>query len=68
MNVRVEAVVMTAQAVINESRITVEHTQNVHIPAPVVSRFHPTHVLSVGGTSISSITPETFLRREKAIA
>lgn len=66
MDVRVEAVSMLAGASINEVQTTVEAF--VIIVAPVVSRFYSSPVLSVGGTSISSIQPETLLRREKAIA
>lgn len=66
MDVRVEAVSMLAGASINEVQTTVEAF--VTIVAPVVSRFYSSPVISIGGTSISSIQPETLLRREKAIA
>jgi hypothetical protein len=58
MDVRVGAVVMTAGAVMNESKITVELISGVVISAPVISRFSLTPVISVGGNSISSINPE----------
>lgn len=68
MDVRVGAVAMTAGAVINESRTTVEVVSNTVICAPVVSRFYSTPVISVGGKSISSINPEFFKGGIKATA
>jgi hypothetical protein len=58
MDVRVGAVVMTAGAVMNESKTTVMVVSDIVICAPVVSRFSLTPVISVGGKSISSINPE----------
>ncbi len=68
MDARVEAVVMTANAVILEVETTVELISDIQIIAPVVSRFYSCPVISVGGTSISSITPDTLELGDKAIA
>ena len=68
MDVRVEAGPLTAGAVIVESKLTVEHTPSVIVSVPVVSRFSLAPVISVGGTSISSITPEAFNKGVKAAA
>jgi hypothetical protein len=68
MDVRVEAGPLTAAAVIVESKLTVEHTPSVVVSVPVVSRFSLAPVISVGGTSISSITPEFFNRGVLAAA
>lgn len=57
MNVRVEAGPLSANADIVESKIIVEHLSSVVITAPIISRFSLTSVISIGGTSISSITP-----------
>lgn len=68
MNVRVEAGPFAANAAIMESKLTVEHTPSVVIKAPVVSRFSLASVISIGGNSISSITPQTFNRGVLATA
>ena len=57
MDVRVEAGPLTAGAVLVETKITVELLSGVVVFAPVVSRFSLTPVISVGGNSISSVTP-----------
>jgi hypothetical protein len=56
MDVRVEAGPLTAGSCMVESKQTVETTFDVVIESPVVSRFSLTPI-SVGGTSISAITP-----------
>ena len=66
MDVRVEARPLTAAAVIVESKTIVEIRLDTVILSPVVSRFSLTPVISVGGTSISSITPEFSLKGLKA--
>jgi len=66
MDVRVEAGPLTAGAVMVESKTVVEFISNVVIIAPTVSRFSLAPVISVGGTSISSITPEVLLGGLKA--
>jgi len=68
MDVRVEAGPLTAAAVIVESKLIVEHTPSVIVSVPVVSRFSLAPVISIGGTSISSITPQTFKRGVLATA
>jgi hypothetical protein len=68
MDVRVEAGPLMAGCHIVESKVTVETILDVVILSPVVSRFSLAPVISVGGTSISSITPETFRIGDKAIA
>jgi len=68
MDVRVEAGPLTAAAVIVESKLIVEHTPSVIVSVPVVSRFSLAPVISIGGTSISSITPETNLLGVRAAA
>jgi hypothetical protein len=60
MDVRVEARPLTAKAVSVEANIVVEIISNCVIVSPTISRFSLAPVISVGGTSISSITPETF--------
>lgn len=57
MDVRVEASVCTAGAVMHEVNTTVEILSGVVILAPVVTRFSLAPVISVGGNSISSVTP-----------
>lgn len=57
MDVRVEAGPLSAGAELVETKITVELLSGVVILAPVVSRFSLAPVISVGGTSISAITP-----------
>ena len=66
MDVRVEARPLTAGAVMVETKITVELLSGVVIFAPVVSRFSLTPVISVGGNSISSVTPTKSLIGVKA--
>jgi hypothetical protein len=68
MDIRVEAGPLTAAAVIVESKQSVENIIDVVISSPVVSRFSLIPVISVGGTSISSITPETNLLGVRAAA
>lgn len=68
MDVRVEAGPLTAAAVMVESKAVVELTSNIVIIAPTVSRFSLAPVISVGGTSISSINPEFLKRRTMAVA
>jgi hypothetical protein len=68
MDVRVEAGPLTAAAVTVESKQSVENIIDVVISSPVVSRFSLIPVISVGGTSISSITPETNLLGVRAAA
>jgi hypothetical protein len=59
MDVRVNAGVLTAKAVIVQSQTTVEI--NCLVNVPVVSCFTLAPVISIGGTSISSITPDSKL-------
>jgi hypothetical protein len=66
MDVRVEAGVCTAGAVMHEVHTTVEAISGVVILAPVVTRFSLTPVISVGGNSISSVTPTKSLIGVKA--
>lgn len=66
MDVRVEAGVCTAGAVMQEVNTTVEALSGVVISAPVVTRFSLAPVISVGGNSISSVTPTNFLIGTKA--
>ncbi len=66
MDVRVEAGVCTAGAVMHEVHTTVELLSGVVIFAPVVTRFSLTPVISIGGNSISSITPTKELIGVKA--
>lgn len=66
MDVRVEAGPLSAGAVAVESKITVVALSGVVISAPVISRFSLTPVISVGGTSISAITPVNELIGVKA--
>jgi hypothetical protein len=66
MDVRVEVGPLTAAAVMVESRTVVELVSNVVIIAPTVSRFSLAPVISVGGTSISSIKPEFSIGGLKA--
>ena len=61
MDIRVEAGPLTASSCIVESKQTVENIIDIVISSPVVSRFSLSPVISVGGTSISSITPESIL-------
>lgn len=58
MDVRVEAGPLAANSCLVESKQIVENIINVAISSPVVSRFSLIPVISVGGTSISSITPD----------
>jgi hypothetical protein len=57
MDVRVEARPLSAGAVAVESNITVVALSGVVVVAPVISRFSLAPVISVGGNSISSVTP-----------
>lgn len=66
MDVRVEAGPLSAGAVAVESKVTVVALSGVVITAPVISRFSLTPVISVGGTSISAITPVKELIGVKA--
>jgi hypothetical protein len=66
MDVRVEAGPLTAAAVAVESNITVVALSGVVVVAPVISRFSLTPVISVGGNSISSVTPTKELIGVKA--
>jgi hypothetical protein len=66
MDVRVEAGPLTAAAVAVESNITVVALSGVVVIAPVISRFSLTPVISVGGNSISSVTPTKSLIGVKA--
>lgn len=60
MDVRVEARPLAAVAVSVEAKTIVEIISNCVILSPVVSRFSLAPVISVGGNSISSITPESY--------
>jgi hypothetical protein len=60
MDVRVETGPLTAGAGLVEAVAIVENIFNCVIVSPIVSRFSLTPVISVGGNSISSITPESF--------
>ena len=60
MDVRVEAGPLTAHGCVVESKLKVETSYDIVISSPVVSRFSLAPVISIGGTSISSITPESF--------
>ena len=66
MDVRVEAGPLSAGAVMVETKLTVELLSGVVIFAPVISRFSLAPVISIGGTSISSITPTKSLIGVKA--
>lgn len=66
MDVRVEASVCTANAVMQKVKTTVVALSGVVILAPVVSRFSLAPVISVGGNSISSVTPVKELLGVKA--
>lgn len=66
MDVRVEAGICTAGAVMHEVHTTVEAFSGVIISAPVVTRFSLAPVISVGGNSISSVTPTKSLLGAKA--
>ena len=68
MDVRVEARPLTAGAVMVESKAVVESISNIVIIAPTVSRFSLAPVISVGGTSISSIDPGAFKKESMAVA
>jgi hypothetical protein len=60
MDVRVEAGPLTAQGCVVDSKLQVENSYDVVISSPVISRFSLAPVISVGGTSISSVNPESF--------
>jgi len=60
MDVRVEAGPLTAHGCVVESKLIVETAINVVISVPVVSRLSLAPVLSIGGNSVSSVTPESF--------
>jgi hypothetical protein len=66
MDVRVEADVCTAKAELHEVKVVVAPLSNVVIIAPTIIRFSLTPVISVGGNSISSITPNNELIGVKA--
>ena len=66
MDVRVEAGPLSAGAVLVETKITVELLSGVVIFAPVISRFSLAPVISIGGTSISAVTPTKSLIGVKA--
>lgn len=59
MDVRVNAGVLTAKAEVVQAKTTVEI--NCLVNVPVVSCFTLAPVISINGTSISSITPESNL-------
>lgn len=67
MDVRVEAGVMQAGATTSEVKVTTVKVVTEFI-APVFTSFSLTPVISVGGNSISSITPELYLIGVKAAA
>lgn len=60
MDVRVEAGPLTAHGCVVESKLIVETISDIVISVPVVSRFSLASVISVGGNSISAVTPESF--------
>jgi hypothetical protein len=60
MDVRVEARPLAAGAAMVESKSVVEIISNCVIVSPIISRFSLAPVLSVGGNSISAISPESF--------
>ena len=60
MDVRVEARPLVAGATAVEAKTVVELVSNVVILSPTVSRFSLTPIISVGGNSISAISPELF--------
>jgi hypothetical protein len=60
MDVRVEARPLTAAAVLVDAKTIVEIISDCVIVSPTVSRFSLAPVISIGGSSISAITPETF--------
>jgi hypothetical protein len=68
MDVRVEARPLTAAAVLMETKTVVEIISDCVIVSPIVSSFSLAPVISVGGTSISSITPQKFLIGAQAAA
>ena len=57
MDVRVEAGPLAANSCMVESRQIVETIFDVVIKSPTVSRFSLAPIISIGGTSISAITP-----------
>ena len=61
MNVVVEAGVLSAKADVVSVKVSVEINFIAIINAPDISCFSTTSVISVGGNSISSITPESIL-------
>jgi hypothetical protein len=66
MDVKVKVGVLTAKAEIVQAKTTVEINYLVNVP--VVSYFTFTPVISIGGTSISSITPDFNLLGVRAAA
>jgi len=60
MDVRVEARPLAAAAASVEAKTVVEIISDCVIISPVVSRFSLAPVISVGGSSISAITPESY--------
>lgn len=61
MNVVVEAGPLTAGSCLMESKTITEIIISAPIGVSIVSSFSTASVISVGGNSISSITPETNL-------
>jgi hypothetical protein len=66
MDVKVKVGVLTANAEVVQAQTTVEINYLVNVP--VVSYFTFTPVISIGGTSISSITPDSNLLGVRAAA
>lgn len=68
MNVRIGAVCAIAKAIVNEVQTSVDIITVAKHNNPLVSRSCSSSIISIGGTSISSITPEHFLGGLKAAA
>lgn len=68
MNVRIGAVCAVANAIVNEVHTSVDSITVAKHNTPFVSRSYSSSIISIGGTSISSITPEYFLGGLKAAA
>lgn len=66
MDVRVEAVVCTADVVLNEITLQVASAANVIVKTLNTIRFSLAPVISIGGNSISAVTPTNLLIGVKA--
>ncbi len=68
MDVRIGAVAAVAQVTANEVQTVVEIITVAALDTPTVSRPYSCPVISIGGTSISSINPEFVVGVIKAVA